>query len=362
MRKIIFLALILFLPFVVSAQDKPLTQAEYVKMLYALDKNPAMRDEVVETVRKRGISFQITDGLRSLTSNKSRGDAELKRTLEEAGRRQSNPTAYQLPAEKESAEVLAKAREATLAAVEEMPDFVVKQQIQRGASYAGTNNFRSLDRLVVAVSYRASSSEDGTQGNEEYRVLSKNGVLQTVSNVKGSYEEVGGTSSTGEFVTVLATIFKPESQTRFEPLDTDLIRGRRAIVYTFEADKDRAKQVITTSGTFSNSTITGIKGKVWIDRENFRVLRIESQATEIPEGFPVTAASRNIDYDWVTISDEKYLLPSYSEVRLTSRENRNAYETRNQIRFKEYQKYGSEVKVLDDDETAIPAPEETKKP
>ena len=360
MKRIIFLALVLILPVFAFAQDKPLTQAEYVKLLYALDKNPAMRDEVVEIVRKRGISFPVTDGLRSLTSTKSRGDSELRRTLEEAARRQTNPTEYQLPSTKESAEALAKAREATLAAVGEMPDFVVKQQIQRGASYAGTNNFRSLDRLVVAVSYHAANSEDGKEGNEEYRILSRNGVLQPAQTVKNSYEEVGGTSSTGEFVTVLETIFKPESETKFDPLDTDVLRGKRTIVYTFETDKDKAKQIISTSGTFSNRTITGIKGKIWIDRENFRVLRIESQATEIPAGFPVTAASRNIDYDWVTIADEKYLLPSYSEVRLTSRENRESYETRNRIRFKEYQKYGSEVKVLDDDQAEMPAPEEKK--
>jgi hypothetical protein len=44
-------------------------------------------------------------------------------------------------------------------------------------------------------------------------------------------------------------------------------------------------------------------------------------------------------------------------VRLTSRENKQIYETRNVIRFKDYQKFGSEVKILDDDETA---PEEKK--
>ena len=93
-----------------------------------------------------------------------------------------------------------------------------------------------------------------------------------------------------------------------------------------------------------------MKGRVWIDRENFRVLRVESQATEIPDGFRIRAASRTIDYDWVTIANEKYLLPTLSDVRLTSKENRQMFEMRNVIRFKEYQKYGSEVRILDDDE------------
>jgi hypothetical protein len=102
-----------------------------------------------------------------------------------------------------------------------------------------------------------------------------------------------------------------------------------------------------------------MRGKIWIDRETSRVLRVESTAIGIPDDFPVRAASRAIDYDWVTISGEKYLLPSLSDVRLTSRYGRDMYETRNVIRFKDYQKYGSEVRILDDDEVVEETP---KKP
>lgn len=352
MKKIFSFAFIIILNSFIFAQQetptpqtqlKPLTQTEYVQMLYSLEKNPKKRDEIIEAVRKRGIGFVLTDGIKSLTTTKSRNDAELKRALEEAGRRRENPTASQLPSEKESTEVLNKSREATLAAVDEMPDFVVKQAIQRSISYAGTSNFQNLDRLIVAVSYRS-------EGREEYRVLSLNGVLQDNSKPKGTYEEVGGTSSTGEFVTVLATIFKAESETKFDVIDTDLIRGRRAIVYGFDITKDKAKQQITAAGSFNSSTISGMKGKIWIDRENSRVLRVESIATEIPADFPIRAASRLIDYDWALISGEKYLLPLLSDVRLTIRESGKLYETRNLIRFKEYQKFGSEVKILDDEE------------
>jgi hypothetical protein len=329
-----------------AAQQKPVTQAEYVQMLYDLQKNPGKADEVIQTIRTRGIGFELTDGLRGLTISKSRSNAELKRTLEEAARRRANPETAQLPSQKEITEILSKAREANLAAVEEMPDFVVKQQIQRSAAYAGTNNFRNLDRLVVAVSYRAS-------GKEEYKVLSVNGVLQNNPQSKNSYEETGGTSSTGEFVTVLAKIFKPESETKFEIADTDLIRTRRAVVFYYSIEREKAQQVITSSGAFNDSTVTGMKGKIWIDRENFRVLKIETEATEIPENFPIRSAKRVIDYDWVTIEKEKYLLPLLSDVRLTFRESKQIYESKNLIRFKEYQKYGSEVKILDGDEEEV---------
>ncbi len=349
MRKLIFVLLIFCFVQTGFGQGAPLTQAEYVKMLYALQKDPGGKPDIIEALRKRGIDFIVTDGLRDLTRSKGANDEALKRALDEAGRRKENPAAAKLPSAKEAADVLEKARKKTLEAVEEMPDFVVKQQIQRSAAYAGTNNFRNQDRLVVAVSYRST-------GQEDYRLLSMNGILQNNVQSKQSYEEAGGTSSTGEFVTVLATIFKPESETKFAVVDTDVIRERKALVFDFTVTKDRARQVISATGYTTDSTIAGMKGRIWIDRESFRVLRIESDATEIPAGFPITTAKRNIDYEWVKISDEKYLLPSISDVRLTFREKSNIFETRNLIRFKDYQKYGSEVVILDDDIKPEPSP------
>ncbi len=211
MKNVLICLLILAGAFGAPGQEKPLTQAEYVKMLYSLPKNPGGQADVIESLRRRGIAFAVTDGIRGLTRSKGGNNEDLRRALEEAERRRNDPVGAQLPPEKELLALIEKSRTKTLAAVEEMPDFVVKQQIQRSAAYAGTNNFRNLDRLVVAVSYRAS-------GQEDYRVLSLNGITQNNPESKRNYQEVGGTSSTGEFVTMLATIFRPESDTQFEPV------------------------------------------------------------------------------------------------------------------------------------------------
>jgi hypothetical protein len=181
--------------------------------------------------------------------------------------------------------------------------------------------------------------------------------MQSNSAPKQSYEEVGGTSSTGEFVTMLATIFKPESEAKFEPIETDIIRGRKTVVFDFEVTPELAQQNLTCKVLTERTTRPGMKGKIWIDTKDARVLRVESEATAIPPDFPCPTAKRNIDYDWVTISDEKYLLPLLSDVRLTVRDRGKTYETRNVIRFKNYQKYGSEVIIRDDD-----TPAEVKKP
>jgi hypothetical protein len=49
-------------------------------------------------------------------------------------------------------------------------------------------------------------------------------------------------------------------------------------------------------------------------------------------------------------------------VRLTSRYRSELFESRNQIRFRNYNKYGTEVKVLDDEEVVGETPKDEKKP
>jgi len=329
---------------------KPLTQAEFVKMVYALEKNPGMKDEVIEAIRKRGIAFQLTDGLRSLARSKGRNDSELQRTLEESERRRQNPSTAKLPSEKEAKEIIEKTRANTLAAVEEMPDFTVKQLVSRGIAYAGTNNWKSIDKLTIAVNY-------STTKGENYKVLAINGS-PIIAEGGNNYAGLGGASTGGEFVTILEKIFKTDSKTDFKLLDTDVLRGHRTIVYEFEVALENYKGVVGYKNYVWDTAPTGQKGKIWIDRETLRVLKIEYKLTQIPSNFPVKAFEQTIDYSWVVIAEEKYLLPLSSDARFTRTSEVGLLQNRNLIQFKNYQKYGSEVRILDDDEVA---PEEKPK-
>jgi len=46
----------------------PLTNQEFVSMLYQLPRHPEDRDRIVNEIRKRGIAFTVTPGLLSLTA------------------------------------------------------------------------------------------------------------------------------------------------------------------------------------------------------------------------------------------------------------------------------------------------------
>jgi hypothetical protein len=325
-----------------QSDSAPLTSQELVRLVYQLPSHPEKRDEIIEEIRRRGIGFPLTSGLRSVVASKSGNDVLLRRTLEEAERRRLNPTASQLPPESEAQDLLAKARVATLAAAEAMPDFIVRQQITRSRAFNNTNNWVVLDRLTLAVSYRASAGE-------EYKLLAINGLPPGTEVREGrGYEQIGGTSSTGEYVSMLAALFNEATRAEFKPVDTDLLRGRRTIVYEFEVKQQFSRQSIKATGAGDRAVITGYRGRIWVDRETYRVLRLEDISTDIPKDFPVTAASSRIDYDWVTINERQYLLPSYAEIQLSAGNERPSVQTRNEIRFRNYQKFGAEVKIIED--------------
>jgi len=352
--KRIFFSWSLFLvlsPLLVFAQsNSPLTSKELVTLVYQLPKHPEQREEIVAEIRKRGISFPLTDGMRSLVASKSGNDALLRRTLEEAERRRINPTASTLPPEREANELLERTRKATLDAAEAMPDFIVKQLIKRSRAYGNTTNWLPQDNLTIAVAYRANAGE-------QYKVLAVNGVprAQDTTQKRDYSKDVdpGATSSGVEYISAVAAVFKPESETKFKLVDTDLILGRHTLVFEYEVSRELSQFMLRAGD--AEPAVVGSRGRIWIDRELNRVLRFEQIATEVPADYPIRAGSSLIDYDWVTIGENKYLLPTHSEILLTNAGRGMIVQSRNDIRFRGYQKFGAELKVIDEiDEKDFP--------
>ncbi|MGB8508929.1 MAG: hypothetical protein WCD76_11015 [Pyrinomonadaceae bacterium] len=341
----------------------PMSSEELLQTLRQMPKRPGLKEELVKEIRRRGINFTLTNGLRSVIATKSGNDADVRRTLEEAERRYLNPTpASALPPAAEGQELLDKARAASLEAAGQMPDFVVKQLVTRAYARGASKNWGAADRLTVGVSYRAS-------GGEQYKLLMLNGLPTGTAGAQGQeekddYSDIGGTSSTGEFVTMLALLFADDTKAEFKLADTDTLKDRRTLVYEYEVKQSNSKMTLTYNKT--QTAVVGYRGRLWIDRENNRVLRLDSVSTDIPAGFPITATTRTIDYDWVTIAEQKYLLPSRAVLEMTARERDQIFQSRNDIRFRNYQKYGTEIKIIEediiDDEGTVKPPPPEKKP
>src|SRR5256714_10894688 len=286
----------------------PLTNQEYVAMLYQLPAHPEGRDRLIDAIRKRGISFPITPGLLSVTATKSGNDSLLRHTLEEANRRRLDPVTASLPPAAEGLELLERTRKATLGAAEKMPDYLVKQQISRSRAIGTTNNWMVYDRLSIAVSYRQNVGE-------QYKLLSVNGMPPNVDEKEGSSygDKLGGTTSSGEYVSMLSELFEPNTRAEFQMVDTDTLRTRRTVAYEFAVKREFSKQTLKFQASLEATpleTEVGYRGRIWVDASANRVLRLETISVALPPDFPITAAKSGIDYEWVTIHERPHLLPS----------------------------------------------------
>ncbi|MFY9610546.1 MAG: hypothetical protein WAU45_18290 [Blastocatellia bacterium] len=226
--------------------------------------------------------------------------------------------------------LLEQARIHALQFAEELPNFMVTQTVTRYLQTPDTRNWQLQDKLEVELSYRIGKGE-------VFKLLRINGA-----RTNQSYEELGGSTSTGEFGSTLAMLFWPETRTEFREVKRETFRGRPTIVFDFKVRRANSKSELRDKPS-GQKTVAGYSGSVWIDIESKRVLRMEDSADEIPAGFPVSLSENAIEYDWATIAGERYLLPVRAEV-LMGRDSLKVY-TRNVIEFRDYRKFEGTIKL-----------------
>lgn len=333
-------------------QDGPLTKTELIDLLRQYREKKLSQDDVTGQIERRGIQFEpdraTTTELRkagatdwliivTLEANKRRKEA-----LQGSAPLTPSPASFDPYPEKGDRDIeesirgdeglpfLDQVRAHALAYGRELPNFLVKQEVKRYADPTGTRQWHLQDNLFVDLSYRADRGES-------FKLLSVNGGPALTS-----YEDLGGSTSTGEFGSLLISIFAPESKAAFAERRLDKLRGRGVRVYAYTVLRENSRHSITDKNA-NQTIVSGYRGDLWIDERTKRVLRIETVADEIPAGFSINLAESNIDYDWVKISDRWFLLPVRAEVVLGR--GREHYFTRNVIDFRLYRKFEAKLEV-----------------
>ena len=226
--------------------------------------------------------------------------------------------------------LLEQARHHALEFMEELPNFIVTQFISRSVRTPEHKDWQLEDKLEVELTYRAKKGE-------QFKLVKRNDKPTTMS-----YEELRGATSTGEFGSMLGALFSAASQAEFKEAKRETFRNHQTVVYEFRVKKAFSSNQITDK-TSGRTVTTAYSGSVWIEIESGRVLRIEQSAEDIQRGFPITMAESAVEYDWVKINDERYLVPVYAEVILGS-DNERFY-SRNVIEMRNYHLFETDVKI-----------------
>ena len=225
--------------------------------------------------------------------------------------------------------VIRSAREAAWTFTESLPNYVVKQYTTRYQTETTRGNKTSWQANDIVTADVVSEG-----GKESYKNLLVNGKPP-----KDSIEN-SGSWSTGEFQTIQLNLLSPATDADFHNKRSTSIVNRQAFKYDFTVEKRNSNWDIHAS---SESYKPGYSGTIWIDKENFRVLRIEMSAQNMPKGFALDQVETALDYDYVMIGDTKFLLPAHSETLSCIRNTSDC--SRNVIEFRNYRKFGADTSI-----------------
>jgi hypothetical protein len=233
--------------------------------------------------------------------------------------------------------VIEKAREKAGEFTETLPSYVCQEMMARFYNVSHTVNWQPQDVVSMEVVY--------DQGKESYRNIAVNSKPS-----KKSMQELGGAWSTGEFGTVLIDLFSPATAADFRYRRGSVTAGKSTLVYDFDVQQPNSHWNIIGA---AQSYKPAYRGTVWIDKQTYRVLRIEMQAYHFPEDFPFDKVESATDYDYVRFAaDQQFLMPVHAETLMCSRGTNQC--SMNKIDFRNYHKYAGESVISFGDAKEVP--------
>ncbi len=302
--------------------------ADFIRTIKLTNK---LDDRTVEDLQGLGAGSRTVAALRTLTDSTASLPAAPPPDPKPA------PVVIPPPSAADQARIIAQTRENALNYTKGLPNFICTQLTKRHLDPSGTEAWTLVDTIQEHLTY--------VDQHEDYKVVMVNN--KPVANM--SHTQVGGSTSSGEFGTMLAEIFEPSSRTDFGWEKWTKLSGRITYVFNFRVAQQNSKYSIYHQPS-GRTIIPGYHGLIYVDRETGMVMRLAMECDAIPADFPVQKVSEILYYDFVDISGHDYVLPLKADLR--SREGRLLIW--NEIEFHFYRKFGADATITFDTPDAIP--------
>jgi hypothetical protein len=226
----------------------------------------------------------------------------------------------------EQGRVLDQASEYARDYIRRLPNFICTQVTRRYVDPSGLEFWQAQDTIVSKLSF--------FEQKEDYKV-----VLVNNRPMNTSMHGVGGTTTTGEFGTLLKDLFDAATGARFDWEKWATLRGKRAYVFSYRVPQERSKYTITYERT--QSTTPGYTGLVYVDRDTMAIMRVTQDVLETPVGFPINQVRNVLDYDYIPIAGQTFVLPLKAST--VSRMGRIMF--KNDTEFRMYNRFGTESTI-----------------
>jgi hypothetical protein len=315
------------------AQKNPDTQvADYVRKSVKLSEK--LDDRTVAELQGLGAGPKTVAALRALSDSSASLPAPVPPP---APAPKVEVVAKPAPSADEQKEILAKLTEYAHDYTKNLPDFICTQVTFQRVDPKGGEAWNLAGTVQEHLTY--------VEGREDYKVVMVNN--RPANNM--SHMQVGGNKSEGEFGTMLAEIFDPESHTDFAWARWTTWHSRSTYVFSFRVEQEYSRYTIKDEQS-GRTTVPGYHGLVYADRDTGTVMRITMECDDIPAGFPIRDVSEILDYDFQKIGAREYVLPVKAELR--SHNGRTS--AFNQIEFRLYRKYSADASITFDPPEPLP--------
>ncbi len=330
--------------FIESSVEQKLRDKDVANYLKRQVVHFAITDQLVDEFVGWGIGPRTLKALQALQVTTAGFPEPAPKPREEPPAKPRQPPP---PSPQEQRRIVETAREKARAYTDELPNYVCLQVTRRFFDPTGLEmDWLSHDEIKTRVSY--------VDGSEDYEILTVNDTATT----KG-FRELGGTTSTGEFGTILKSLFAYETDAQFRWARHSLLRGKPVYVFHLEVPLSRSNWTLTSHGAASADGMrtirAGYTGLVYFNKRSGEVLRILMEAQGIPSDFPMHEARSRLDYDFIDLSGESFLLPLKAQAYIRT----GRLLTRNDLEFRLYRKFTAEATItFDEIEDLEPLPED----
>jgi hypothetical protein len=305
--------------------------AEYLKHVRMVEK---LDDKTIEDLQGDGAGPRTVAALKELRDASEKLTTAAPPPPPKPGYVQAPP-----PDSIEQAKIIDETREYVKNYTKNLPNFICVQVTRRDADPTGLGTaWHHLDTITARLAYN--------ERHEDYQIILVNNA--PVTNM--TMEKLGGTTSWGEFGSMMSEIFEPSSNARFEWDHWGTLRGRRTYVFAYDIEQQYSQFHITAEKTLD--IVPAYRGLIYIDQDTKMVTKITQVPYNMPETFPIHEVKLSLDYDFVKIGDQEFLLPLKSE----NTSSRTRYMSRNEIEFRLYRKFGTESTIKF--ETPEPLPDD----
>ncbi len=184
-----------------------------------------------------------------------------------------------------------------------LPDFICEQTT--------TSRVQVLGRPSITVSKADVTYRNGREYYSKVTIDGKPYEDNSFANTNPM-----GFVSVGEFGSDLVDLFKPPIEAEFKVPKVARLRKIPSAVYEFEIAANKNTFWVLRD-SYGATLYPELKGKLWLDRQSGRLLRLELQTTHLPYNSRFRTVNITIDYEEIQIANAgTFLLPSTSEANV----------------------------------------------